>query len=257
MKHFTLDRRDDGITVVTFDRKPVNAVSNEVYHEIKEWADELSDDDSTRVVILTAPDDARAFCGGADVNEFLELDYETRLQRYETIHSTLPSLYHLEKPVIAAINKPAVGVGLVISSFCDIRIASEDAFFAAPEVDRGLVAALGPLTRIGLPNAIINEMLYTARRFSARELEGWGFLNYVLPEAEVKAKAFEIAELIAKKSLPALRANKFWAVETQGMFWQDAYRATHEASAQLTAGSDSKEGIRAFLEGREANYADR
>lgn len=256
MKHFTITTDDHGIATVVFDRKPVNAVSYEVYQEIKEFSIRLAEDPNVRVVILTAPDDAKAWCGGADVKEFLELDYESRLSRYEVIHDCLPHLYRLRKPVIAAINKPAVGVGLVLASFSDIRIASDSAFFAAPEIDRGVLAALGPLTRLGIPAGIISEMVFTGRRFSADELRNSGLFNYVIPEQDVLPKAREIAEIISKKSLPALIANKHWSRETEGMSWQEAYRATHEASAELTSGPDSKEGIRAFLEDRNPDYRD-
>src|SRR4249920_1830713 len=109
MKFFTMETDANGITVVTFDRPPVNAISFEVYPEIRELAETIEASDESRVVILTAPPDARAWCGGADVNDFLPLDYDTRLARYELINDCLPPFYNLDRPVIAAVNMHAVG----------------------------------------------------------------------------------------------------------------------------------------------------
>ena len=121
-----------GITTVTFDRRPVNAVSFDVYPEIRELSETIQSSDETRVVVFTAPPDARAWCGGADVNDFLPLDYDTRMARYELINECLPRFFELDRPVIAAINSHSVGVGLVLASFCDIRVVSTKRFSHAP-----------------------------------------------------------------------------------------------------------------------------
>jgi enoyl-CoA hydratase/carnithine racemase len=258
MKFFTLKTDNAGITVVTFNRPPVNAVSFEVYPEIRELAETIEATDQTRCVILTAPPDARAWCGGADLNDFLPLDYETRLKRYDLINECMPRFYNLNRPVIAAINKHAVGVGLVLASFCDIRIASQDAFFATPEIDRGVLAAGGGFFfRLNMPQGKVREMILTGRRFMAEELRDTGFFNYIVPADQVMPKAMEIARMIAKKSLPALKANKLTTNAGEHLTWQEAYKSTNEASARLTVSQDAKEGIRAFLEKREPTYTDR
>jgi enoyl-CoA hydratase/carnithine racemase len=258
MKFFSMETDSRGITVVTFDRPPVNAISFEVYPEIRNLAETIQSSDESRVVVLTAPPKARAWCGGADVNDFLPLDYDTRLARYELISECLPPFYNLERPVIAAVNMHAVGVGLVLASFCDIRVASEEAFFAAPEIDRGVLAAGGAFfLRLNMPQGFVRELIYTGRRYSAQHMRDVGFFNYVVPKAEVMDKAMELAEIIAGKSLPALKANKRTTNATESMAWQDAYKLTNEESAELTITDDAKEGIRAFLEGREPQYQDR
>jgi enoyl-CoA hydratase/carnithine racemase len=214
--------------------------------------------DETRVMILTSPPNARAWCGGADLHDFLPLDFESRLARYEVVEDCLPTLLHINRPVIAALNMHAVGVGFVMATFCDIRVASEEAFFAVPEIDRGVMAAGGAFfTRLNMPMGKVRELLFTGRRFMAEELRNSGVFDYIVPKKEVMPKAMEIARIIAKKSLPALRFNKVAMNLAETMPWQSAYSMTVPISAHLTAGADSKEGIKAFFEGRQAKYSDR
>ncbi len=258
MKFFKLETDSDGITVVTFDRPPVNAMSFEVYPELKVLADTIESTDEMRVIVLTSPRNARAWCGGADVNDFLALDFESRLARYRLVEDCLPRLYNIERPVIAALNMHAVGVGFVMASFCDIRVASEEAFFALPEIDRGVMAGGGGFfTRLNMPMGKVRELVYTGRRFTADELRGTGVFDYIVPKKDVMPKAMEIARIIAKKSLPALKFNKRCMNLAETMSWQSAYSMTVPISAHLTAGTDSKEGVRAFLEKRAPNYSDK
>lgn len=257
LKYFEVETDDRGVAVVTFDRPPVNAVSFDVYPEIREWAQAIQATDQTRVVILTAPPNARAWCAGADVKDFLPLDYDSRKERYKLINECMPAFYNLDRPVIAAINSHVLGVGLVLATFCDIRVASDEAFFAAPEIDRGVLAGGGAfLTRVGMPQGKVREMLYTGRRFMADELRDTGLFNYIVPKDRVMSKAMELAEVIANKSLPALKANKINTNASESMTWQEAYKMTQETSARLTITNDAKEGIRAFLEKREPVYTD-
>lgn len=256
LQFFSL-QTSEGITVVTFDRPPVNAVSTEVLREIKSFTEIIQASDESRVVVLTAPSGARAWCAGADVNEFVPLDYDSRMQRFALIEECLPRLYELDRPVIAAINGPAVGFGVVLATYCDIRIISQDAFIALPEIDRGVLAGSLYLARIGMPQGKIREITFTGRRFMAEELRGTGLFDHIVADDQVLATALEIAEIIARKPLAALKANKTTSNAAERLSWEDAYAMTIEASARLTATRDAKEGIRAFLEKRDPVYSDR
>jgi enoyl-CoA hydratase/carnithine racemase len=257
LKFFRVETDGRGIATVTFDRPPVNAVSFDVYPEIRQLAESIEATDEVRVVVLTSPPGSRAWCGGADVRDFLPLDYTTRLERYTLINACLPSLYHLNRPVIGALNSHAVGLGLVLAAFCDIRVASADAFFGFPEIDRGVLAGGGSfLLRLNLPAGLIREMIYTGRRFAAEELRNTGFFNYVVPKDQVMSKSMELADVIAKKSLPALKANKLCNNASESMSWLEAFKFSQSESAKLTTTNDAKEGIRAFLEKRRPEYGD-
>src|SRR6185369_16406854 len=125
---------------------------------------------------------------------------------------------NIDRPMIAAINGHAVGVGLSMAAMCCMRVASSKAMFAKPEIDRGVVASGGiQLTRLAMPAAKVREMIYTGRRFSAEELRDTGFFNYIVEPDQVLPKAMEIAAQIAKKSLPALKANKICNNAVEGM----------------------------------------
>lgn len=258
LKFFRMETDSRGITVVTFDRPPVNAVSFEVYPDIRDLCEQIESTDDTRVVVLTSPPNARAWCGGADVRDFLPLDHASRMARYAMINECLPRFYNLNRPVIGALNSHAVGVGLVLAAFCDMRVASRDAFFACPEIDRGVLAGGGSFfTRLNMPAGRIREMIYTGRRFMAEELqENTGFFNYIVPKDQVMPKAIELAASVAGKSLAALKANKLCNNASETMNWIEAYKLSQAKSADLTITKDAKEGIRAFLEKRKPKYTD-
>ena len=203
LKYFKMATDSDGITVVTFDRPPVNAMSFDVYPELKVLADIVESSNEIRVVVITAPPDARAWCGGADLNDFLPLGFESRLERYRLVEDCLPRLYNMNRPVIAALNMHAIGVGFVMATFCDIRVASQEAFFAVPEIDRGVMAAGGSFfTRINMPAGKVREMVLTGRRFTAEELRETGVFNYVVPKAEVMPKRWRSPGSSRRKACP-------------------------------------------------------
>lgn len=255
---FTIDTGDDGIALVTFSRPPVNAVSLSVYEDIGRLVAEVEADPNVRVLVLTAPDSAKAWCGGADLNDFVGMDTPKRKERYRFINEQVPGFYRLDRPVIAAINGPAIGIGMVLAGLCDMRVAAEDARFACPEIDYGLVGGgAGLFSWLKLPEAKVREILFTGRKFTARELEPTGFFNYVVPRAEVLPKALELARQVASKSLPSIRARKIASVGLEGRSWMEAYLDAQALSAELVAGRDSGEGVSAFLEHRKPRFTDR
>jgi enoyl-CoA hydratase/carnithine racemase len=247
----------DGVCLATFSRPPVNAVSLSVYEDIGALVEFIEADQSIRVVVLTAPEDARAWCGGADLNDFLGMDTARRKERYRFINEQLPRLYRLDRPVVASINGAAIGIGMILAGLCDMRVAAEDARFACPEIDFGLVGGgAGLFAALKMPEAKIRELLFTGRRFTALELQPTGFFNYVVPRAQVLPKSLEIARLIAQKSLPSVKARKIASAALEGRSWMDAYLDAQALSAELVARADSQEGVLAFLERRKANFVD-
>jgi enoyl-CoA hydratase/carnithine racemase len=248
---------DAGIADVVFDRPPVNAVSIDVYEALDALVDLVSGSSDVRVVVLRAPDDARAWCGGADLHDFDGISVEARKHRYNLINRALPRFYELDRPVIAAINGHAIGIGMILAAACDMRVAADSAAFACPEIDFGLVAGGGGLfSWLKMPEGRVREMLFTGDRFTAASMYDAGFLNYVVAKDEVVPKARALAASIARKSLPAIRARKRVSVALEGANWTDAYRLAQAASAELTDGHDGQEGVAAFLEQRPARYED-
>ncbi|WP_374414022.1 enoyl-CoA hydratase/isomerase family protein [Novosphingobium colocasiae] len=246
---FTLEVRDDGVGIVTFWRPPVNAVSISVYEDIGRFADHVTGDQRIKVLVITAPDEARAWCGGADLHEFKGMTMERRKERYAFINEQLPRFHQIDRPMIAAIRHPAVGVGVMLAGMCDLRVASEDARFACPEVDYGLIGgSAGLFATLRMPEAKVREMVYTGRAFTARELESTGFFNYVVPRAAVLPIALDMAAHIARKPMPALRARKLASLMWEGSEWMDAYLEAQELSYALIESPESSAAVLAALE---------
>ena len=254
---FRISVDEAGIGSVTFDRPPVNAISIEVYRDLGNLVEFVEASDEIRVLVLSAPKGARAWCGGADLNDFVGMTPEKRKERYSFINAQLPRFYQLDRPVIAAIEGAAVGVGMILAALCDMRVAANDAKFACPEIDYGLVAGGGGLfMHVNMPLAKVREMAFTGEPFTARELEPTGFFNYVVARDQVRTKAYEIARKIAAKSLPAIRARKLTGASLEARSWMDVYLDAQSRSGLLVAGSDAQEGVQAFLDGRPAHYTD-
>jgi enoyl-CoA hydratase/carnithine racemase len=248
---FRLKLRGDGVALVTFFRPPVNAVSLSVYEDIGRLAAYVETTADVRVIVITAPEGSRAWCGGADLNDFKGMTAERRRERYRFINEQLPRFHRIERPMIAAINGAAIGVGVMLAGMCDMRIASENARFACPEVDYGLVGgSAGLFAMLKMPEAKVREMLYTGRNFTARELELTGFFNYVVPAAAVLPLALDLASTIARKSTATLRARKRQSLMLEGPEWMQAYLEAQELSSELVEQPESRAGVEAALKGR-------
>lgn len=251
--NFSLTSHPDGVAVLVFDRPPVNAVSVEVYEDLVRIADRIDADVRIKAVVLTAPETSRAWCGGADLNDFVGMDPDKRKARYEFVNAALPRFAAIERPVLAAINGPVVGVGMLLVGLCDLRIASSVANFSCPEIDYGLVAGGGGILALAkMPEAKVREMLFTGSRFTAAQLEPTGYFNYVVSRDEVFGKAMGLARHIATKSLSAIVARKKACLKTEGVTWAEAYLTAQALSGTLAGGKEGAEGVSAFLEKRPA-----
>lgn len=257
MRYLRIETRPNGILVATLDRPPVNAVSIDVYEDLGRLVDLVEASADVRVVVLAAPAEARAWCGGADLNDFVGMGSAQRRERYAFVNAVLPRFAALDRPTIAGVNAPAVGVGVILAGLCDLRVAADTATFACPEIDFGLVGGgAGLFDYLNLPQSLVREMLFTGQRYDAPSMQTAGFLNRVVPRADVLDSALDLAGRIAAKSLPALQARKRVLVEIEQMGWLDSYLHAQSASAALVAGRDGQEGVRAFIEDREAQLSD-
>lgn len=246
---FTVNLRENGVALTTFSRPPVNAVSLSVYEDIGRFADHVARDERIRVIVIAAPDGSKAWCGGADLHEFKGMTAARRKERYRFINEQIPRFHRIDRPMIAAINGATVGVGVMLAGMCDLRIVSENAPFACPEVDYGLVGgSAGLFAALRMPEAKVREMLYTGRAFTARELESTGFFNYVVPPAAVLPIALDLADQIARKSMATLRARKLASLTWEGSEWMDAYLDAQEISSALVENPESEAAILAALE---------
>jgi enoyl-CoA hydratase len=242
----------DSVATIMIDRPPVNAFNIDAYQALGDHVTELERRDDVRAVIIAARPEARCWCGGADLNDFVGMTAEDRHARYDVINGILPRLQALELPVIAAITGHAIGIGVLLAAVCDMRIASETAYLSTPEIDYGLVAGSSRLLNyVGMPETLVREMAFTGRKVPAAELATAGFLNRVVAPDRVLAEAIELADTIASKGGAVLRARKRAFVRHETLDWLAAYTLAQGLSATLVEAKESRDGVSSFLEGRQ------
>jgi crotonobetainyl-CoA hydratase len=251
--------RDGGVTTLTLNRPEVmNALHSPMHFELAEALDAFAADPDQWVAILTGAGD-RAFSAGND------LKYQAsggEMRSPPSGFAGLTSRFDLAKPLIAAVNGVAMGGGFEIALACDLIIAADTAVFALPEPRVGLAALAGGLHRlpraIGLKRAM--GMILTARRVSAQEGFELGFVNEVVPAAELMAAARRWAALIAECSPMSIRASK--AAVLRGLDEPTLEAAIkgqgkYPEVAALFRSEDFVEGPRAFAQKRAPQWKGR
>ena len=208
MSFVTLER-NGAVGVITMNRpEALNALNGEVLADLSAVLDEVANDDSILVAIVTGA--GRSFVAGADIAQMSTLT-PTEAKKFGLFgNQVFLKLENLEKPTIAAVNGFALGGGCELSMACDIRIASEKAKFGQPEVGLGITPGFGGTQRmarlVGIGKA--KELIYTARNIKAPEALTIGLVQAVYPAAELMAEAEKMANRIAGNAPIAVRACK-------------------------------------------------
>ena len=247
---------DAGVAVVTLNRPPVNAQNIELREEITRVFDLLSDSDEVACIVLTG--EGKAFSAGADIRERPNLAgtpgaYGAHNRR---VRESYYAVVECSKPIIAAINGPALGAGFGLVMGSDIWVASEDAYVSMPEINVGLAGGVTFLQK-HFSQSRARRMFYTGMKVSAQELYRLGLVEACLPAAELMPCCMDMAREIASKSPIAMRLAKEAARMTQLMPIRDAYRYEQGNTVALSKTEDSKEAQRAFLAERAAVYTGR
>ncbi len=249
--------RVSSVAVLTLNRPEVlNAYNPKMGRELSAALRMLADDE-TRAVILTGA--GRAFCAGADISRPKDRasQWDPNIVRaYESEVAMLRLMVNYPKPVIAAIDGIALGVGFSLILPCDIRLASEKARFGATFTRIGMVPELGStflLPRlVGFGNAM--ELLMTARTIEADEACRLGLINRVTPEGKVLEEALETAGMIVKSPPLALQLTKQALHRAAASGIMQATEFEGLAMQMCRGTSDHKEAIRAFREKREPRF---
>jgi enoyl-CoA hydratase/carnithine racemase len=260
------------VATITLNRPDkLNAWTEKMEEEVVAAVRAASADDQVRVIILTGA--GQGFCAGADMSllstisresapsagRFLvanERDGDARAD-FRQKHAWFLSV---PKPMIAAINGAAVGLGFIVPLYCDFRFASEKARFSVIFSKRGLVAEYGlawMLPRlIGVPNAI--ELMFTSRMVDAREALGMGLVSRVFPEENflgaVQEFARELATTVSPRSLRVMKRQIYRGLLQN---FDDAYDAALEEMRGSFGTEDFREGVAHFLEKRAASFTGR
>ncbi|HEX8150244.1 MAG TPA: enoyl-CoA hydratase-related protein [Pyrinomonadaceae bacterium] len=253
-----LVERRGRVAVITINRpQKLNALNIQTRAEGAAALDELREDESVRVVVITGAGE-KAFVAGADIAEF---EGRTAVSQRDvmTARSLFTAVDTFPKPVIAMINGFCLGGGCELALSCDIRVASETARFGQPEINLGIIPGGGGtqrLTRlVGEGKAM--ELILTGDMIDAQHAYNLGLVNLVVPAADLEAKTLELANRIAEKSPVALRMAKEAVKTAARASLDEGLRREIDLFALTFSSEDKDEGVRAFLEKRKPDFKGR
>ena len=236
------------VALVTLDNAPVNAAALDMLQELTDVFDSFNDRDDVRVAVLTGA--GKCFSAGADLKNRPDLTVPgTRWRRNRVVREVAYSIADCAKPVIAAVNGPALGAGLGLVSSCDIIVASENAVFGLPEIDVGLMGGGKHTARI-IPHSLTRRMMLTGYRVPAEEMYRRGIIEACLPVDELLPYCMDMAAVIAAKSPLATRYAKDSMRTIENMTLRDGYIYEQGNTAKLSTSHDAQEAVAAFVEKR-------
>lgn len=244
---------DNGVSLITLNRPKVrNALNTELREKMAEIFIKLNDDPKTKAIVLTGGD--KVFAAGADINDFLTTKtvdvYLRHSERY------WDAITNCRKPIIAAVNGYALGGGCELAMHADIIVAGKSAKFGQPEIKIGLMPGAGGTQRlfrvIGKHKAM--KLILTGDMINADAADQMGLVSEVVEDEATINRAIEIAEQLAGYSPIALTQIKEVANLGVDMPLQAALALERKAFQILFDTEDQKEGAKAFLEKRDANY---
>ncbi len=240
--------------VVTMNRPEArNALSGEMMDTMREAWDRVNDDPEIRVAILTGA--GGAFCAGADLKAMTTSHPGDSFEGGGWDLSVIKPLlkgFRLTKPLIAAVEGPAIAGGTEILQATDIRVAGESARFGVSEPRWGLYPLGGSAVRLvrQLPYTVAADLLLTGRHIKAPEAKEIGLIGHVVPDGTALDKAREIADSIAANGPLAVQAILRTIRDTEGMHEDEAFKLDAKVGAPVFSSEDAKEGPKAFAEKR-------
>jgi enoyl-CoA hydratase len=250
--------RDGAVAIVTINRpEKRNALSAQVRAELIAALDELRDDDSVRVLVITGAGD-KAFVAGADIGEFAQ---RTPLEQRASMtgRRVFDEVAAYPKPVLAMINGLALGGGCELALACDVRLAADTAKLGQPEINLGIIPGGGGTQRlprvVGTGQAM--RLILSGEIIGAAEALRIGLVDVVHPAAELRERTLEFARGMAGKSPVALRMAKSAVRAAAEMPLAAGLQYETEAFITCFGSDDKREGVAAFLEKRTAEFRGR
>ena len=248
--------RDGAVATLTINRpKSLNALNRQTLRELGEAVAQLRDDPIVGCIIITGAGE-RAFIAGADINELAVLTPLTARELALSGQQVFSTIETLGKPVIAAINGFALGGGCELAMACTLRVASESARLGQPEINLGIIPGYAGTQRmarlVGKGKAM--ELILTGTHITADEARQIGLVNQVVPPGQLMTHVRALAAELAAK--PPVAVRYCLDAINQGLDMPFAEGCRHEAAlfGLVTATEDMREGTRAFLEKRKAQF---
>jgi enoyl-CoA hydratase/carnithine racemase len=246
----------DHIALVTMNNPPVNAQGQIFHEEGMLIFDRISDLDNVRVAVLTGG--GKCFSAGADIKGRAGVvrapgeAWQHNRRARECFHA----ITECRKPVIAAINGPALGAGLALAAACDILLTAEEGCLGLPEIDVGLLGGGRHAMRL-FSHSRVRRMMLTGLRVSGAELYRLGIVEACVPQADLLPTALGLAREIAAKSPIAITLAKHALNTIEEMSLRDGYRFEQNMTAELGKYEDSREAMLAFAEKRKPVFQGR
>jgi enoyl-CoA hydratase len=255
--HALIERRGH-VLIVTMNRPQArNALSGPMMELMRQAWDTVDSDPGIRVCVLTGA--GGAFCAGADLKAMTREHPGARIGELDlSVIEPLLKGRRLSKPLIAAVEGPAIAGGTEILQACDIRVAGTSARFGVSEARWGLFPLGGSAVRLTrqIPYTVAADLLLTGRHITAAEALSIGLIGHVVPDGQALGKALEIAEAIAANGPVAVRAILRVIRETEGMAENEAFALEAKVGMAVFASEDAREGPRAFAEKRRPEFRD-
>ncbi len=236
----------------------LNALNVQTVIELIDAFEQMRDDDSVGVVVLTGEGE-KSFAAGADIGELRELSALEGNLFSERGHRLCNLIENLGKPVIAAVNGFALGGGCELAMACTLRVAVEKARLGQPEVNLGTIPGYGGTQRLArlVPRGVAMELVLTGRILNAEEALSLGLVNRVVPMAELETAVEEMAVMLLGKPPFALKACMEAVLHGTEMSFEDGCRLESSLFGLTCGTEDMKEGTAAFLEKRKATFTGR
>jgi enoyl-CoA hydratase len=219
--------------------------------ELAACLDAIGSDDHFRAVVLTGSESV--FCAGGDISMLASLGNPARAQRFVAFsRSVFARFQGLSRPIIAAVNGPALGGGCELALACDLRIAAQSATFGQPEIRHGILPGAGGTQRLPrlVGSARAKELLFSGDIIDAAEAHRIGLVNRVVPDVELAATALAWARKLAEMPQFALRLTKHAVDDGIGVALDTGLAIEARCFEMVFASRDQREGLSAFLEKR-------
>jgi enoyl-CoA hydratase len=243
----------DRVGLVQLNRpKALNALNQTLLTELMDALDTFDRDPSVGAMVITGNE--RAFAAGADIKEMAEASAVEMFTRDNI--AVFDRIMMIKKPVIAAVSGYCLGGGNELAMSCDMIVASETARFGQPEINLGVIPGAGGTQRLtrAVGKSIAMEMVLNNRTLTAEEALQFGLVNRVVPVERYREEAIQFAVEVAARAPLAVRLGKEAVNNAFDSFLSDGLADERRAFYFLFASDDQKEGMKAFVEKREAEW---
>jgi enoyl-CoA hydratase len=255
ISHGMVEGATDGVAEVVIDVPPVNALDVKSWFDLADAVRQLGANEAVRVVIVAA--EGRGFCAGVDIKEIQREGNTALVGVNRGCAAAFAAVYECEVPVISAVQGFCLGGGIGIVGNSDIIVASSDATFGLPEVDRGALGAATHLARL-VPQHKMRAMMYTSATATADELLQFGSVLRVVPPSHIRDAAREVAAQIAAKDPTVIRRAKESLNGIDPVDVKRSYRFEQGFTFELNLSDVSDEARQAFIDkGDRGSRADR